>query len=174
MAAWNGKSARCYHFSAHSNSSAVSSTRSGLDRVRRRSGAPHASACDVTARGLECLYLNGNDEFVVHETFLGATGRSGIYRVARKAVPPELVDAADHGHHRLQCLAHRAGSAPGERVLCDTNHPDLGIHIIKVADGSRSLVCRSDSSNRGSQWLTSRYAHQGGFRARPGGARKFV
>ena len=24
--------------------------------------------------GLECLYEHGNDEFVVHETFLGATG----------------------------------------------------------------------------------------------------
>jgi len=40
---------------------------------------------------------------------------------------------------------------------------------VSVADGTRTLVCRSDSSNRGSQWLTSRYALKEDFeRARAG------
>ncbi|HEX8984374.1 MAG TPA: hypothetical protein VF767_03045, partial [Bryobacteraceae bacterium] len=43
-------------------------------------------------------------------------------------------------------------------VLCDTNHPDNGLQIVDVATGSRRQVCLSESSGRGSQWKTSRYA----------------
>jgi hypothetical protein len=60
---------------------------------------------------------------------------------------------------------HIAPDRAGDRVLCDTNHPDEGIQIISVRDGSRKLVCRSESSNRGSQWRTSRYALKEDFEA---------
>jgi oligogalacturonide lyase len=53
---------------------------------------------------------------------------------------------------------HIAPDDTGERVLCDTNHPDEGLQIVEVASGRRTKVCRSDSSNQGSQWKTSRYA----------------
>ncbi|MDQ6705111.1 MAG: hypothetical protein M3Z85_03985, partial [Acidobacteriota bacterium] len=43
-------------------------------------------------------------------------------------------------------------------VLCDTNHPDLGLFCIDVQSGSRKHVCLSGSSNRGTQWKKSTYA----------------
>ena len=36
--------------------------------------APRMHRVRRDGTGLECLYEHGNDEFVVHETFLGATG----------------------------------------------------------------------------------------------------
>jgi oligogalacturonide lyase len=130
--------------------------------------APRMHRVRRDGSGLECLYLHGNDEFVVHETFLGATGDLVF------TVWPKKLCRLNWSTRQITAITdfnawHIAPDHAGERVLCDTNHPDLGIHIIKVADGSRSLVCRSDSSNRGSQWLTSRYAIKEDFeRARAG------
>ena len=49
-------------------------------------------------------------------------------------------------------------NADGTKVLCDTNHPDLGIHLIDVGSGEREFICDSGATNQGSQWKTSRYA----------------
>src|SRR6266567_6610811 len=56
---------------------------------------------------------------------------------------------------------NRAGTA----VLCDTNHPDSGIFLIDAGTGTRRRVCLSESSNRGTQWKTSRYALAADFAA---------
>jgi hypothetical protein len=53
---------------------------------------------------------------------------------------------------------HITPDAKGERVLCDTNHPDTGIWMIDVATGARQFVCESKAANQGSQWKLSRYA----------------
>ena len=127
-----------------------------MHRVRR----------DGTAK--ECLYHHDNDEFVVHETFLGATGDLVFTVWPRKLCRMEwttrhITTIVDYN------AWHIAPDRAGARVLCDTNHPDEGIQIISVADGSRTLVCKSESSNRGTQWLTSRYALPEDFaRARAG------
>ncbi|MDX2150404.1 MAG: oligogalacturonate lyase family protein [Bryobacteraceae bacterium] len=107
--------------------------------------------------GLECLYENTNDEFVVHETFLGRTGDL-VYTVWPHAL--WLLDWQTR-ERRLLCefnAWHIAPDAAGTRVLCDTNHPDLGLFLINVATGARRRLCLSESSNQGSQWRTSRYA----------------
>jgi len=117
---------------------------------------------------LECLYEHRNDEFIVHETFLGTTGDLVF------TVWPRKLCRMDWSTRQITTIAdynawHIAPDRAGRRVLCDTNHPDNGIQIVSVADGTRTLVCRSDSSNRGSQWLTSRYALKEDFeRARAG------
>lgn len=106
---------------------------------------------------LECLYQHGNNEFVVHETFLGTTGDL-VFTVWPHALrrmdwkTREITTIADFNAWHI--TPNRAGTA----VLCDTNHPDLGLFLIDAASGARRPICLSESSNQGSQWKTSRYA----------------
>lgn len=123
-----------------------------MHRVRR----------DGTA--LECLHQHSNEEFIVHETFLGRTGQLVF------TVWPKLVCAMDWTTRETRTICefnawHIAPDRAGARILCDTNHPDAGIHIIDAATGTREFVCHSDSSNQGSQWRTSRYALAADFAA---------
>ena len=107
--------------------------------------------------GMECLYQHGNDEFVVHETFLGSTGDIVF------TVWPRLLCRMDWKTREIREIAqfnawHIASNAAGTQVLCDTNHPDRGIFLIDVATGTPKQVCLSEASNGGSQWRESRYA----------------
>lgn len=130
--------------------------------------APRMHRVRRNGSGLECLYQHDNDEFVVHETFLGTTGNLVF------TVWPRKLCRMDWSSRQISTITdynawHISPDRAGERVLCDTNHPDEGIQIISVADGSRQFVCRPESSNRGSQWRTSRYALKEDFeRARAG------
>src|SRR5206468_4264350 len=65
---------------------------------------------------------------------------------------------------------HIAPNRAGTAIVCDTNHPDTGIHIIDANSGARRFICRSESSNRGTQWATSRYALAEDFAAARGQA----
>lgn len=107
--------------------------------------------------GLECLCQHGNDEFIVHETFLGQTGDLVF------TVWPHRLCRMDWTTRHVRTIVeynawHIAPNRAGTAILCDTNHPDQGIQVIDAATGERRTVCRSDASNRGSQWKTSRYA----------------
>ena len=119
--------------------------------------APRMHRMRRDGTGLECLYEHANDEFVVHETFLGHTGDLVF------TVWPNKLCRMDWTTREITTICdfnawHIAPDARGTRVLCDTNHPDLGIHIIDVATGQREFVCESGATNQGSQWKTSRYA----------------
>lgn len=114
--------------------------------------------------GLECLYQHGNDEFVVHETFLGRTGDL-VYTVWPRSL--WRMDWTTR-ERRLICdfnAWHITPSRDGTQVLCDTNHPDLGVFLIDAASGERRLVYRPEASCGGSQWKTSRYALAADFAA---------
>jgi hypothetical protein len=116
-----------------------------MHRVRRDGG------------GMECLYAHGNDEFVVHETFLGETGDLVF------TVWPRALRRMDWTTREMSTIAeynawHIAPDRSGRRILCDTNHPDQGLQIIDVSTGARRQVCLSESSNQGTQWRKSRYA----------------
>jgi hypothetical protein len=107
--------------------------------------------------GTECLYQHGNEEFIVHETFLGRTGDIVF------TIWPRALCRMNWATRAITTVAefnawHIAPDRTGTQVLCDTNHPDLGIHLIDSSSGRRRLVCASDSSNAGTQWKTSRYA----------------
>jgi len=119
--------------------------------------APRMHRVRRDGTGLECLYLHDNDEFVVHETFLGNTGDL-VFTVwpfalrrmnwATRAITPIV-----------ECNAwHITPNRDGSLVLYDTNHPDEGLFLVDTATGQRRLLCLSESSNQGSQWKTSRYA----------------
>jgi hypothetical protein len=131
--------------------------------------APRMHRIRRDGAGLECLYQHGNDEFVVHETFLGKSADL-VYTVW------------PHSLWRMDWLTrerskicdfnawHITPSRDGRLILCDTNHPDTGLWLIDAATGARRHICATRSSNAGSQWRTSRYALAEDFeRARKGG-----
>jgi len=119
--------------------------------------APRMHRVRIDGTGLECLHQHGNDEFIVHETFLGLTGDLVF------TIWPRALCRMDWSSRAISTIAqynswHIAADRAGERILCDTNHPDEGLQIIDAATGSRRQVCRSESSNQGTQWRKSRYA----------------
>ncbi len=119
--------------------------------------APRMHRVRRDGTGLECLYQHSNDAFVVHETFLGATGDLVF------VVWPFALKRMDWNSRRISTIAefnawHITPNRAGTTVLCDTNHPDLGIQIVEVASGERRTICHPRSSNGGSQWKKSRYA----------------
>ena len=106
---------------------------------------------------MECLYAHGNDEFLVHETFLGATGDLVF------TVWPRALRRMDWTTREMRTIAdynawHISPDRAGRRILCDTNHPDQGLQIIDAGTGARRHLCDSLSSNQGSQWRKSCYA----------------
>ena len=116
-----------------------------MHRVRR----------DGTA--MECLYEHGNDEFLVHETFLGATGDLVF------SVWPRALCRLDWSTRQIRTIAefnawHIAPDRAGRRILCDTNHPDQGLWIVDASTGARRQLCLSESSNQGTQWRKACYA----------------
>jgi oligogalacturonide lyase len=119
--------------------------------------APRMHRVRRDGSGMECLYVHGNDEFVVHETFLGNTGDVVF------TVWPRALRRMDWTTREIRTIVeynawHIAPDRRGECILCDTNHPDEGLQIIDVAMGARTQVCLSESSNRGTQWKKSSYA----------------
>ena len=119
--------------------------------------APRMHRVRRDGTGMECLYSHGNDEFVVHETFLGRTGDLVF------TVWPKRLCRMDWSTRGIRTVAefnawHITPNRAGTLVLCDTNHPDEGIHLVDCATGARRRVCLSEASSQGSQWKTSRYA----------------
>jgi hypothetical protein len=119
--------------------------------------APRMHRVRRDGSGLECLYEHGNDEFLLHETFLGRTGDLVF------TVWPRALCRMDWTTRAIRTIAeynawHIAPDRSGERILCDTNHPDEGLQIIDAATGARRQVCLSESSNQGTQWRKSWYA----------------
>jgi len=105
----------------------------------------------------ECLYQHENDEFIVHETFLGCTGDL-VFTVWPFSLKRFHLDTRCAEEISSFNAWHIAPDAAGARILCDTNHPDLGIQLVDVATGERKTICDAKSSSQGSQWKTSRYA----------------
>jgi oligogalacturonide lyase len=126
--------------------------------------APRMHRVRRDGTGLECLYVHGNDEFIVHEAFPAATGELVF------TIWPFALCTMDWTTRDIRRIAdfnawHIAPNRAGTKVLCDTNHPDTGIWLIDTADGSRRQVCLSESSNQGTQWRKSTYALKDDFLA---------
>ncbi len=116
-----------------------------MHRIRRDGSEP------------ECLYEHGNDEFVVHETFLGNTGDL-IFTIW-----PESIQRLDWETGDIEEIAnlnawHITANQAGSKILCDTNHPDVGVLLVDVDTGAYGRLFYSESSNGGTQWKKSRYA----------------
>jgi hypothetical protein len=119
--------------------------------------APRMHRVRRNGTGLECLYKHGNDEFVVHETFLGTTGDIVF------TVWPHRLCRMDWTTRQVRTIVehnawHIAPNRAGTLILCDTNHPDRGIQRVNAATDEIRAVCLSQASNQGSQWKRSSYA----------------
>ena len=126
--------------------------------------APRMHRVRRDGSGLECLYHHGNDEFVVHETFLGRTGNLVF------TVWPRALRIMDWSTREIRTLTefnawHITPNRAGTQILCDTNHPDLGLHLIDAMSGARHRLCLSEASSQGTQWTKSRYALAADFAA---------
>ncbi len=126
--------------------------------------APRMHRIRYDGSGLECLYQHGNDEFVVHETFLGKTGDL-VYTVWPFALWRMNWETRERTKICDFNAWHITPDRAGRRVLCDTNHPDRGIFLIDAESGEATPVCLSRASGGGSQWKTSRYALPADFAA---------
>ena len=120
--------------------------------------------------GMECLLEHDNECFVVHETFLGGTGDL-VFTIW----PGQLCRMRWDAPGEIDTIArfnawHITPNRKGTRILCDTNHPDEGIHDVNVRTGERTLLCESLASSQGSQWRHSRYALAEDFAAARRGA----
>ena len=107
--------------------------------------------------GLQCLYEHDNDEFVVHETFLGSSG-DVVFTVWPRALRRLSWASGDISTIVELNAWHISPNRAGTRIVCDTNHPDRGLLTVDVATGATRVICHPGSSNGGSQWASSRYA----------------
>ncbi len=119
--------------------------------------APRMHRIRRDGSALECLYEHDNDEFVVHETFLGRS-RDLVFTVWPKALRTMAWDTGS-----IRTIAefnawHIAPNRAGTRILCDTVHPDIGLQLVDVGTGERATLCFPQASSQGTQWRKSRYA----------------
>jgi hypothetical protein len=119
--------------------------------------APRMHRVRRDGSGMECLYQHDNDEFIVHETFLGRTGDLVF------TIWPRALCRMDWTTREVRTIVefncwHITPNRAGTAVLCDTNHPDQGIFLIDASTGARRRLGLSESSNQGTQWKKSRYA----------------
>ena len=123
------------------------------------SGDPAPRMWTIKRDGAEnrSLYQHDNNEFLVHETFLGALDELIVthwpYSLRRMSLETlQMHTIADFN------AWHIASNRDGTKVLCDTVHPDIGLRLIDVESGEHAPICYPKSSSSGSQWKTDRYA----------------
>ena len=126
--------------------------------------APRIRLIQRDGSGIEILYEHENSEFVTHESWLGDTGDIAFTywpnALMRLALPScETSTLAEFN------AWHTSSSRDGRLILCDTNHPDIGLQLVETATGRRATVCYPESSNSGSQWKLTRYAEKADFEA---------
>ena len=105
----------------------------------------------------QCLYMHDNNEFLVHETFLGDLDElivSHWYYALRRISLKTLEMTTISPFNAWHICSNRAGT----KVLCDTGHPDLGVRVVDVKTGNHVHICYPKSSCGGSQWEKDRYA----------------
>ena len=123
------------------------------------SGDPAPRMWTIKRDGTEnrSLYQHDNNEFLVHETFLGAQDELIVthwpYSLRRMSLETlQMQTIADFN------AWHIASNRDGTKVLCDTVHPDIGLRLVDVESGEHAPICYPKSSSSGSQWETDRYA----------------
>lgn len=123
------------------------------------SGDPAPRMWTIRRDGTEnlSLYQHDNNEFLVHETFLGALDELIVthwpYALRRMSLETlQMRTIADFN------AWHIASNRDGTKVLCDTVHPDIGLRLVDVETGEHTPICYPQSSSSGSQWKTDRYA----------------
>ncbi|RKU10976.1 hypothetical protein C6501_13340 [Candidatus Poribacteria bacterium] len=123
------------------------------------SGDPAPRMWTIKRDGTEnrMLYQHDNNEFLVHETFLGSQDELIVTHW------PYSLRRISLGTLEMQTISdfnawHIASNRAGTKVLCDTVHPDIGLQLVDVETGEHVPICYPQSSSSGSQWKKDRYA----------------
>ncbi|MDE0637694.1 MAG: oligogalacturonate lyase family protein [Candidatus Poribacteria bacterium] len=123
------------------------------------SGDPAPRMWTIKRDGTEnrMLYQHDNNEFLVHETFLGSQDELIVTHW------PYSLRRISLGTLQIQTISdfnawHIASNRAGTKVLCDTVHPDIGLRLVDVETGEHVPICYPQSSSSGSQWKKDRYA----------------
>ncbi|MBI1923716.1 PD40 domain-containing protein, partial [Candidatus Poribacteria bacterium] len=123
------------------------------------SGDPAPRMWTVKRDGSEnrTLYRHGNDEFLVHETFLGDRDEMIVthWPYALRRISLDTLEMKTIATFNAW---HIASNRAGTQVLCDTVHPDIGLRLVDVETGEHRPICYPQSSGQGSQWKKDRYA----------------
>jgi len=97
-----------------------------------------------------CIYRNEPEEWFVHETFLGSSGRlivchwrHGLRMVAMDGTLKELSDLS---------VWHIASRPDGGLIVCDTHLPDIGLVLVDPENGRHRSLCATAATNQGFQW----------------------
>lgn len=96
------------------------------------------------------LYAQQPHEWITHETWLG---RDEVICVRW----PEalLAIAVDTGQVRTLARFnawHPSANRAGTLVVCDTNHPDIGLQVVDARSGQRRPLCYPGATNAGAHW----------------------
>ena len=104
------------------------------------SGDPAPRMWTIKRDGTEnrSLYQHDNNEFLVHETFLGSQDELIVthwpYSLRRISLETlEMQTISDFN------AWHIASNRSGTKVLCDTVHPDIGLRLVDVETGNMPL-----------------------------------
>jgi oligogalacturonide lyase len=114
---------------------------------------------NLDGSGDRLLYTQQADEFLVHE-FWSRDGEEVFvvhWPFALRAIRRE----GERIRTVLEMNAWHVSQRPdGGMLVCDTNHPDTGLHLIDPATGRTRFLCESRASNLGTQWR-HRYPREG-------------
>ena len=107
----------------------------------RRDGSDH-----------RCLYRNRQDQFIVHESFLGGGGDELIFAIW----PHELARMNMTGNAPRPLVKinawHMVSDATGRVIVSDTTRPDRGLLLIDPATGEYEPLCYPNATCQGTQW----------------------
>ena len=100
------------------------------------SGDPAPRMWTIKRDGTEnrMLYQHENDEFLVHETFLGSQDKLIVthWPYALRRISLEFLEMQTISDFNAW---HIASNRAGTKVLCDTVHPDIGLRLVDVETG---------------------------------------
>ena len=123
------------------------------------SGDPAPRMWTIKRDGTEnrMLYQHDNNEFLVHETFLGSQDELIVthWPYALRRISLESLEMQTISDFNAW---HIASNQAGTKVLCDTVLPDIGLRLVDVETGEHVPICYPQSSSNGSQWKKDRYA----------------
>lgn len=116
-------------------------------------GDPTPRLWTVRADGSDnqCLRDNPPNEFIVHESFLGASDELIFAVWPYRLVRMNIHDRTMHTIADLNAW-HMSSSPDGEMIVTDTAHPDRGLLLVDPRTGAYETLCYPGASCRGTQW----------------------
>lgn len=98
-----------------------------------------------------CFFPDQGDAWYVHETFLGPTDRvilshwhGGLLEIGLHTGEARTI--------REFSAWHISSSPSGDRIVCDTHLPDIGLCLVDPDSGDVETLCHPEATNQGHQW----------------------